>query len=238
MMSIVKSEVGREVSIESGLSKQAHGSVIIYCGQTIVQCTATIQPGVPKFLQDQNQGWLTAEYSMLPAATHSRTQRESMRGKVSGRTNEIQRLIGRTLRAAIDLKALGAHTLMIDCDVLNADGSTRTAAITGGFVAALKALQYAQYKKMIQRDPLRFFMAATSVGLIDGALVVDIDYQQDSRAEADINIVMNDQGQLIEIQGTAERKPFSELALLKAIALAKTRCQYLIKRQKEALGAI
>jgi ribonuclease PH len=230
--------VARPIQFSSGLSKQAPGSVLVYFGTTCVQCTASIEASVPRFLKDKKQGWVTAEYSMLPASTNQRNEREAVRGKQSGRTTEIQRLIGRSLRSCINLKALDGYTITIDCDVLNADGSTRTAAITGGCIALMQAIQSLQYTKKIVRDPFNFLIASTSVGLVKNKLCVDLDYQKDSQADSDINVVMNEAGSWIEIQGTAERKPIEPAQFTALLDLARERCQYLIQEQKKYLGLV
>lgn len=211
----------REVSITSDFTIHAEGSVLISCGNTKVLCNASIENKVPRFLKGQNQGWVTAEYGMLPRSTHSRMGREAARGKQSGRTQEIQRLIGRSLRAAIDLKKLGEHTITVDCDVLQADGGTRTASITGSFVALQHAINKLIIDKTIKENPIKFNIAAVSVGVYEDIPVLDLDYPEDSNAETDMNIVMDQYGRFIEIQGTAEGEPFSSEHLNELLALAK-----------------
>ena len=215
----------------------AEGSVLVELGNTRVMCTASIQEGVPRFLRDSRQGWLTAEYGMLPRATHTRCDREATRGKQNGRTLEIQRLIGRSLRACVDLKKIGPYTITIDCDVLQADGGTRTAAISGGCVALVQALQRMQYQKKLKHDPMNFLVAAVSVGIVNGKPVLDLDYVQDSNADTDMNIVMNENGDLIEIQGTAEQNPFSRQQLTSMLTLAEQGVLTIIEAQKSALCA-
>jgi ribonuclease PH len=226
----------RIVTFKPGLSKQAPGSVLVNYGDTCVQCTASIDTFVPRFLKDSKQGWVTAEYSMLPGSTNERNSREAVRGKQSGRTSEIQRLIGRSLRSCVDLKALDGYTITIDCDVLNADGSTRTAAITGGCIALVQAIQSLQYaKKLGKRDPLLHLVASTSVGIVGGELFMDLDYQQDSNADADVNVVMNEDGMWIEIQGTSEKRPIKPNQFNELLVIAQQRCHTLIEAQKKYL---
>lgn len=216
-------------------TKHAEGSVLVEFGETKVLCTATVEEGVPRFLKGQNQGWITAEYSMLPRATHSRTAREAAKGKQGGRTLEIQRLIARSLRAAVDLKKLGEFTITLDCDVLQADGGTRTAAITGACVALVDALQEMVDKKQIKNLPLRGMVAAVSVGIVNGEARCDLDYLEDSAAETDMNVVMMEDGRMIEVQGTAEKSPFSHDQLLVMLALASEGVATIIAAQKAAL---
>ncbi|OGT57725.1 MAG: ribonuclease PH, partial [Gammaproteobacteria bacterium RIFCSPHIGHO2_12_FULL_43_28] len=192
----------RPIRLTRNYTKHAEGSVLVEFGETKVICTASIIPGVPPFLKDSGQGWITAEYGMLPRSTHSRMQRESAKGKQTGRTQEIQRLIGRSLRAAIDMKALGEKTITIDCDVIQADGGTRTASITGGCVALYDAIQSLIKKKAMTTNPFRQFIASVSVGIFEGKAMLDLDYVEDSSAETDMNVVMTEHGGFIEIQGT------------------------------------
>ncbi|MEJ2670499.1 MAG: ribonuclease PH, partial [Gammaproteobacteria bacterium] len=194
----------RSVSITTGFTQHAAGSVLIAYGNTKVLCTASVEDGVPRFLKGQSSGWITAEYGMLPSATHERNQREASRGKQTGRTVEIQRLIGRSLRMAVDLKALGDNTITIDCDVLQADGGTRTAAITGGCVAMVLAINRLLESKRVKRDPLRQLVSAISVGVVGGEPVLDLDYKEDSKADTDMNVIMGASGGFVEVQGTAE----------------------------------
>ncbi|MFW6238757.1 MAG: ribonuclease PH, partial [Halanaerobiales bacterium] len=204
-----KNDELRPVEIERDYTKYAEGSVLISTGDTKVICTASIEGGVPYFLQGKNRGWLTAEYSLLPRSTHNRTIRAAAKGKISGRTREIQRLIGRSLRAVVDLEKIGERTIWVDCDVIQADGGTRTASITGAFVALVDGIKYMLDNKKISSSPLKGYMAATSVGVVDGELMLDLCYQEDSSAGVDMNVVMTEGGKIIEIQGTAEEEPFS-----------------------------
>ncbi len=198
----------RRVSFTRRHARHAEGSVLIECGDTQVLCTASVEETVPAFLRGKSQGWITAEYGMLPRSTHTRTAREAARGRQSGRTQEIQRLIGRSLRAVADLKALGERTVTIDCDVLQADGGTRTASITGGFVALAEACEQLERRGLIAGSPLHGQVAAVSVGIVGGVPVLDLDYAEDSQAETDMNVVMNNGGAFVEIQGTAEGHAF------------------------------
>ena len=226
----------RKIEIIRHYTRHAEGSVLVKYGHTWVLCTASIIQGVPKFLKGMNRGWLTAEYGMLPRATHERCNREASRGKQSGRTQEIQRLIGRALRSTLDLKKLGDYTIHIDCDVLQADGGTRTAAITGGCVALVDALRCLQRKKTMTVDPLIHMAAAVSVGIYRGTAILDLDYQEDAKAETDMNIVMNDQNEFIELQGTAEQQPFTLTQQKQMLALAQQGITELIKAQQQALA--
>ncbi len=225
----------RPISITRHYTKHAEGSVLIEFGDTKVICTATVEEKVPGFLRGQGQGWVTAEYGMLPRSTGSRMGREAARGKQGGRTMEIQRLIGRSLRAAVDLEALGENTITIDCDVIQADGGTRTASITGAFVALVDAIRYMQDKDIIQADPLLGHIASVSVGIYNETPIMDLDYAEDSNCETDMNIVMNDQGGYIEIQGTAEGTSFSPQELQAMLDLGKQAIDQLIEHQREAL---
>jgi ribonuclease PH len=216
----------REISIERGWSKQAEGSALISFGNTRVLCTASFTNGVPRWLAGKGKGWVTAEYAMLPRSTNDRMDRESVKGKVGGRTHEISRLVGRSLRAVIDMKALGENTLVLDCDVLQADGGTRTAAITGAYVAMVDAIEWAREKKFIGQNakPLIDSVSAVSVGIIDGVPMLDLAYVEDVRAETDMNVVVTGRGLFVEVQGTAEGAPFdrSELNSLLDLALGGT----------------
>ena len=225
----------RSISFTREYTKHAEGSVLTQFGDTIVLCNASVTDNVPRFLKDSRQGWITAEYSMLPRATNTRTDRESTRGKQGDRTVEIQRLIGRSLRAAIDLSKLPGLSITIDCDVIQADGGTRTAAISGACVALIDALRHCQEKKWILDDPLKHFIAAVSVGIFNEQPVLDLDYAEDSKAETDMNIVMTDAGSFVEIQGTAEGTAFHEHELQSLLALAKKGIAEIIEKQKEAL---
>ncbi len=224
----------RPVSITRNFTAHAEGSVLVAFGNTKVICTASVEEGVPRFLRGKGQGWVTAEYGMLPRATHSRNDREAARGKQGGRTMEIQRLIGRSLRAAMDLKALGEVTITIDCDVIQADGGTRTAAITGACVALMDAIDYLKGKGLLKVSPLKQQIAAISVGIVGEQAVCDLDYQEDSGAETDMNVVMTEDGRIIEVQGTAEGEPFTYEQMLEMMALAKTGIEQLIAAQKAA----
>ena len=226
----------RNISIDTNVNKYAEGSCLIKFGDTHVLCTATIEENLPSFLKGKNQGgWVTAEYSLLPRSTHSRVRREASQGKQSGRTLEIQRLISRSLRSVVNLKALGDRQVLIDCDVLQADGGTRTAAITGGYVALKLALQTLVEKKIFHRAPLLSELAAVSCGIINGESLLDLDYKEDSNADVDANFVINGQGKLIEIQGTAEKNPFSEEQFLEMLKFAKEGTKQLFEAQRKAL---
>lgn len=225
----------REIKFTCGYTKHAEGSVLVEFGDTRVLCTASIEQGVPRFLKGKGEGWVTAEYGMLPRSTHERMGREASRGKQGGRTLEIQRLIGRSLRAAIDLKALGENTITIDCDVLQADGGTRTASITGGFVALSLAVNKMLEKKQLKKNPLHGQVASVSVGIFNGVPVLDLDYAEDSNAETDMNVVMNDMEAFIEIQGTAEGHAFRKDELNAMLDLAATGIKQLLEKQRQAL---
>ena len=215
----------------------AAGSVLVEFGNTRVLCTASVMEQVPRWMKGKGRGWVTAEYGMLPGSTNTRVDREAARGKQSGRTQEIQRLIGRSLRAAVDLKALGERQIIIDCDVLQADGGTRTAAITGGMVALVDALNGLQRSGILKNDPLISFVAAVSVGIYKGSPVLDLDYLEDSSADSDINIVMTEGGKLIGIQGTAEKAPFDRDELNGLLDLGQSGIQSLIAMQRQAVAA-
>ena len=219
----------RPVAIETGYLATAEGSALISVGNTRVLCAATVEDGVPQFLRGSGKGWVTAEYSMLPRATQKRTQREVAKGKPSGRTHEIQRLIGRALRAVVDFEALGERTITLDCDVLQADGGTRTASITGAFVALALAL------KAIKKPALRDFVAATSVGILRNEPILDLCYEEDSRAEVDMNIVMTGGGRFIEVQGTAEQQSFDDTQMSAMITLARNGIADLIEKQRSVV---
>ncbi len=225
----------RNVKVSRGFIRTAEGSALISMGNTRVICTASIEDRVPFFLKDQKKGWITAEYSMLPRATQTRTVRESHTGRISGRTHEIQRLIGRALRSVVDLSDLGERTIWLDCDVIQADGGTRTAAITGAFICLSDALNYALRNGLISRTPLRDYLAAISVGVVDGEPRVDLCYSEDSIAEVDTNVVMTGSGKLVEIQGTAEGMPFSKDMLNSLIKLAEEGINNLINIQKRLI---
>ncbi|WP_321894528.1 ribonuclease PH [Paraburkholderia heleia] len=225
----------REVRITRNYTKYAEGSVLVEFGDTKVLCTASVSESVPPFLRDKGQGWLTAEYGMLPRATHTRSDREAARGKQTGRTQEIQRLIGRAMRAVFDLEALGARTINLDCDVLQADGGTRTASITGAFVAAHDAVSKLLATGRIERSPISDYVAAISVGVYEGVPVLDLDYDEDSQCDTDMNVVMTGSGGMVEVQGTAEGSPFSREELNALLDLAQSGIRSLIEKQKAAL---
>lgn len=224
----------REVSIELNVNRYAEGSCLIKCGHTHVLCTATLEERVPPWMRGSNEGWVTAEYSMLPRSTHDRMRRE--RNGASGRTQEIQRLIGRALRSVVDFKAMGERQISIDCDVLQADGGTRTASITGGYVALYECFKFMQSQNMIETIPILEPMAAISCGIVNGTPVLDLDYVEDSSAEADANFVLTGSGKIIEVQGTAEADPFEEAAFMELMRLAKKGVGELVDAQKAALG--
>jgi ribonuclease PH len=227
----------RKVNIHRRYTRHAEGSVLIEFGDTRVICTASIEEKVPSFLKGRGQGWLTAEYGMLPRATNTRSDREAARGKQSGRTQEIQRLIGRSLRAVTDLSRLGERTIQLDCDVIQADGGTRTAAITGAFVALHDAVSLLAGKSLLAGWPLREHVAAVSVGIFEGVPVLDLDYPEDSACDTDMNVVMTDSGGLVEVQGTAEGAPFTRAQLDAMLALAGDGISRLVAAQKAALAA-
>ena len=225
----------RPVAIDRHYTRHAEGSVLVAFGDTRVICTASVEEGVPGFLRGRSQGWVTAEYGMLPRATHTRTDREAARGKQSGRTQEIQRLIGRSLRAVTDLEKLGERTVKLDCDVIQADGGTRTASVTGAFVALHDAVGTLLERGVLAASPVRDFVAAASVGLFEGVPVLDLDYAEDSGCETDMNVVMTGSGGFVEVQGTAEGAPFSAAHMDALLALAMQGIAELIARQKAAL---
>jgi len=228
----------RPVTIHRNYIEHAEGSVLIEVGKTKVICTATIEERVPPFLKGKGEGWISAEYGMLPRATGSRNQREVSRGKPGGRTMEIQRLIGRSLRSVINLRALGERTLWIDCDVIQADGGTRTASITGAFVAMVDACDWLRRNGMMEKLPITDYLAATSVGIIDGVPMLDLAYTEDSKAMVDMNLVMTGGGGLVEVQGTGESGPFTRTQLDELIELAQSGVQRLIAIQRASLGAL
>ena len=231
-----KEEDLRPITMTRGFMKHAEGSALIEVGDTKVICTASLEEKVPIFLRGAGQGWITAEYSMLPRATEQRTQREASKGRVSGRTMEIQRLIGRSLRSVIDLKELGERTLWIDCDVIQADGGTRTAAITGSFLAVVDALYGLKQRGALKTFPIKDFLAATSVGIVGDQLLLDLQYTEDSQAKVDMNVVMTGSGRLVEVQATGEEATFSRRQLDELIDLAELGILQLIELQKQALG--
>ena len=227
----------RPVSFERHWSEHAEGSTLVSFGKTKVLCTASFTPGVPRWLKDSGNGWVTAEYAMLPRATTTRNQRESVKGKLGGRTQEISRLIGRSLRAVVDMSVLGENSIVIDCDVLQADGGTRTAAITGSYVALADALSWAKSEGHISTDPLIDSVAAVSVGIIDGEPRLDLHYDDDVRAETDMNVVMTGEGNFVEVQGTAEGEPFDRGLLDELLNLAAAGIADLTRQQKASLSA-
>ncbi|BDX05011.1 ribonuclease PH [Planctobacterium marinum] len=226
----------RPITITRNFTCHAEGSVLIEVGNTKVLCNATVEEGVPRFMKGEGKGWVTAEYSMLPRATHTRSQREAARGKQGGRTMEIQRLIARALRAAVDLKMLGENTITVDCDVIQADGGTRTASITGACVAIADALAWMRKKGIINNNPMKCMIGAISVGVYKGEPVADLEYIEDSDAETDMNVVMTDTGKLIEVQGTAEGEPFSFEEMSQMLELAKQGLVEVFDAQKKALA--
>ncbi|CAG9295233.1 ribonuclease PH [Celerinatantimonas diazotrophica] len=226
----------RPVTFTRHYTRHAEGSVLVTFGDTQVLCTATVEDGVPRFLKGKGQGWITAEYGMLPRSTGSRMARESARGKQGGRTMEIQRLIGRSLRAAVDLKALGDVTITVDCDVLQADGGTRTAAISGACVALMDAIWWMQAQGKIKVNPMKYLIAAISVGIVEGQPRCDLEYVEDSSAETDMNVVMSEDGRMIEVQGTAEGEPFSHEELLELLELAKGGIDSIFNLQRQVLN--
>lgn len=228
----------RPVRITPRFSKHAEGSALVEVGDTRVVCTVSVEEKVPPFLKGCGQGWITSEYGMLPRATSSRTPREAAKGRPSGRTHEIQRLIGRSLRAVVDLRALGERTLWVDCDVIQADGGTRTASITGSFVALVEAVRHLRQKGSLPDSPLLDFVAATSVGKVDGEILLDLNYAEDSKAEVDMNVVKTGRGLFVEVQGTAEDAPFSEEELRAFLAAADAGVARLVEAQKAVLGEV
>lgn len=226
----------REISMELGFSRYAEGSCLIKFGNTHVLCTATLEDKAPPFLKGTGKGWITGEYGMLPRSTHDRMPREAAKGKQSGRTQEIQRLVGRSLRAAVDMDALGECQIRVDCDVIQADGGTRTASISGGYVALYQCLQKMVADGVLKEVPIKHQVAAISCGVYKGHPILDLDYDEDSSAETDANFVMTGKGQIIEVQGTAEEKPFSEEELLRMMRLARMGIEQITKMQRKTLG--
>lgn len=225
----------RKISIKKNTMKYAEGSCLIEVGNTKVICAASVEDKVPPFLRNTGKGWVTAEYGMLPRSCHTRIRRESSAGKQSGRTQEIQRLIGRSLRSVVDLKKLGERTVWIDCDVIQADGGTRTASITGSFIALIEALTALKNKNTIEEIPVRDYVAAVSVGIVDGNLCLDLDYEEDSKADVDMNVVMTGEKKLIEVQGTAEKTPFSKKDLDRLIQSAEKGIKEIVALQRKIL---
>ncbi|MDK2820992.1 MAG: ribonuclease [Clostridia bacterium] len=228
----------RPVTIERNYLKYAEGSALIVMGDTKVICSASVEEKVPPFLRNSGKGWITAEYSLLPRSTHDRTQREASKGRLSGRTQEIQRLIGRSVRSVVDTLCLGERTIWLDCDVLQADGGTRTAAITGSFVALAEAVEGLMNAGIISKFPINDFLAAVSVGIINGEILLDLDFQEDCNAWVDMNVVMTGSGKLVEVQGTAEGQPFSREEMAKMLDLAGQGINSLIEVQKQVLGPL
>lgn len=226
----------RDVTLETAVSRYAEGSCLAKFGQTHVLCTASVEQGVPGWLKGQGKGWVTGEYGMLPRATHTRGRREAAQGKQSGRTQEIQRLIGRSLRSVVDLKLLGDRTITLDCDVIQADGGTRTAAITGAWVAMAKACAYLIEEKVLKENPITGQVAAISCGVFSGAPVLDLDYAEDSGGEVDANFILAGDGRMIEIQATGEQRPFSDEEFAELMRLAKLGCGRLFEKQRAAVG--
>jgi len=233
-----KNDELRKIEFTRHYTKYAEGSVLVKSGETLIICNASVENKVPHFLRGENQGWVTAEYSLLPRSTNQRVVREIAKGRPSGRTQEIQRLIGRALRSVVDLGLLGENTIWVDCDVIQADGGTRTAALSGAFVALVDAVNYMLDKNMIKKSPLKSFLAATSVGIVDGEKLLDLSFSEDSRAQVDLNLVMTDQEEVVEIQGTAEGEPFSLDDLEQMMFLAQLGIQEIIERQKESIGEL
>jgi ribonuclease PH len=226
----------REITLETAVARYAEGSCMAKFGATQVLCTASVEAGVPAWLRGQGRGWVTSEYGMLPRATHTRGKREAAQGRQSGRTQEIQRLIGRSLRSVIDLKALGDRTITLDCDVIQADGGTRTAAVTGAWVALARACAYLVAEKELKTNPITGQVAAVSCGVIDGAAALDLDYAEDSSAEVDANFVLSGDGRLIEVQATGELRPFTDEEFAELVRLAKLGCAHLFQLQRAAVG--
>lgn len=228
----------RKVSVKTGFIRYAEGSCLFEIGNTRVICTASVEDGVPPFLRGQDKGWITSEYAMLPRSCQKRVSRESSRGKVDGRTHEIQRLIGRVMRGVVDMDALGERTIWMDCDVIQADGGTRCASITGSFIALCLALERLRQEGLFKSIPVKHMLAAVSVGIVNGESCLDLTYEEDSRAEVDMNVVMTETGKFVEIQGTAEREPFAHAQMEEMLKLAKKGIEGLIKIQRSALKGV
>lgn len=228
----------RTVKIIKNYIEHAEGSVLIQVGKTKVICAASVEEKTPSFMREKKSGWITAEYSMLPSATHTRTVREASRGKISGRTHEIQRLIGRSIRSVIDMAKIGERTLWIDCDVVQADGGTRCASITGAFIAVCLALKSLKKKKLINTIPIKEFVAAISVGMVGGKGFLDLDYSEDSNADVDMNVIKTSSGKYVELQGTAEKEPFDDKQMATLLSLADKGINELIAIQKQAVGSL
>ena len=228
----------RPIKVIRNYIKYSEGSVLIEVGDTRVICTASVEEKVPVFLRGTQQGWISAEYSMIPRANQLRNLRDSIKGKIDGRSQEIQRLVGRSLRAVTDLEKLGPRMIWLDCDVLQADGGTRTTSINGSFIALVDALNYLKAEKKIESVPIKHFIGAISVGIVDGEMLLDLDFKEDSHAQVDMNIVMTERGEVVEIQGTAEERPFSMTNLNKLIKLAENGIKQVIAREKEIIGEL
>jgi len=228
----------RPIKITRNYIKYSEGSVLIEMGDTKVICTASIEEKVPVFLRGTQQGWVTAEYSMIPRANQIRNIRDSVKGKINGRSQEIQRLVGRSLRAVTDLDLLGPRMIWLDCDVIQADGGTRTISIIGSFIAMIDALQYLKAEKKIETIPVKHFLGAISIGIVDGEMLLDLDYKEDSRAQVDMNMIMTERGEVVEIQGTAEERPFSMRNLTQLIKLAENGIQQVIEKEREIIGEL
>jgi ribonuclease PH len=228
----------RPITVTSNYVKYSEGSVLIEMGDTKIICTATVEEKVPLFLRGTQQGWVTAEYSMIPRANQVRNIRDSVKGKINGRAQEIQRLVGRSLRAVTDLDMLGPRMIWLDCDVIQADGGTRTTSIIGSFIAMIDALRYLKAEKKIEKIPVKRFLGATSVGIVDGEMLLDLEFKEDSQAQVDMNVIMTDREEVVEIQGTAERRPFSMRNLNLLIELAKTGIVQVIEKEKEIIGEL
>lgn len=228
----------RPIKVIRNYIKYSEGSVLIEVGDTRVICTASVEEKVPVFLRGTQQGWISAEYSMIPRANQLRNLRDSVKGKIDGRSQEIQRLVGRSLRAVTDLEKLGPRMIWLDCDVLQADGGTRTTSINGSFIALVDALNYLKAEKKIESIPIKHFIGAISVGIVDGEMLLDLDFKEDSHAQVDMNIVMTERGEVVEIQGTAEERPFSMTNLNKLIKLAENGIKQVIAREKEIIGEL
>jgi ribonuclease PH len=228
----------RPITVTSNYVKYSEGSVLIEMGDTKIICTASVEEKVPLFLRGTQQGWVTAEYSMIPRANQVRNIRDSVKGKINGRAQEIQRLVGRSLRAVTDLDMLGPRMIWLDCDVIQADGGTRTTSIIGSFIAMIDALRYLKAEKKIEKIPVKRFLGATSVGIVDGEMLLDLEFKEDSQAQVDMNVIMTDREEVVEIQGTAERRPFSMRNLNLLIELAKTGIEQVIEKEKEIIGEL
>ena len=228
----------RPITVTRNYIKYSEGSVLIEMVDTKVICTASVEEKVPLFLRGTQKGWITAEYSMIPRANQVRNMRDSVKGKINGRAQEIQRLVGRSLRAVTDLDMLGPRMIWLDCDVIQADGGTRTTSIIGSFIAMIDALQYLKSEKKIEKIPVKHYLAATSVGIVDGEMLLDLEFKEDSRAQVDMNIVMTERQEVVEIQGTAEDRPFSMRNLNQLIELAETGIQQVVEKEKEIIGEL